>query len=43
MRLFILILLAINLLLLTFSSIYRLICEIKFNKQIKEYYDKQKQ
>ena len=43
MRLFILILLAINLLLLTFSLIYKLICEIKFNKQIKEYYDKQKQ
>ena len=43
MRLIILILLAINLLLLTFSLIYRLICEIKFNKQIKEYYDKQKQ
>lgn len=43
MRLFILILLAINLLLLTFSLIYRLICEIKFNKQIKQYYDKQKQ
>lgn len=42
MRLFILILLAINLLLLTFSLIYRLICEIKFNKQIKQYYDKQK-
>ena len=43
MRLIISILLAINLLLLTFSLIYRLICEIKFNKQIKEYYDKQKQ
>lgn len=43
MRLFILILLAINLLLLTFSLIYKLICEIKFNKQIKQYYDKQKQ
>lgn len=43
MRLFILILLAINLLLLIFSLIYRLICEIKFNKQIKQYYDKQKQ
>lgn len=43
MRLFILILLAINLLLLTFSLVYRLICEIKFNKQMKEYYDKQKQ
>lgn len=42
MRLFILILLAINLLLLIFSSIYRLICEFKFNKQIKQYYDKQK-
>ena len=43
MRLFISILLAINLLLLTFSLIYRLICEIKFNKRIKQYYDKQKQ
>ena len=42
MRLFILILLAINLLLLTFSLVYRIINEIKFNKQIKEYYDKQK-
>ena len=42
MRLFILILLAINLL-LTFSLVFKLICEIKFNKQIKEYYDKQKQ
>ena len=43
MRLFILILLAINLSLLAFSLVFRLICEIKFNKQIKEYYDKQKQ
>ena len=43
MRLFILILLAINLLLLTFSLVYGLINEIKFNKRIKEYYDKQKQ
>ena len=43
MRLFILILLIFNLSLLAFSLIYRLICEIKFNKQIKEYYDKQKQ
>ena len=42
MRLFILILLAINLSLLLFSLVLRLICEIKFNKQIKEYYDKQK-
>ena len=42
MRLFILILLAINLLLLTFSLVYRIINEIKFNKRIKEYYDKQK-
>ena len=42
MRLFILILLAINLLLLTFSLIYRLISQIKFNKRMKEYYDKQK-
>ena len=43
MRLFMIILLIFNLLILTFSSVYRLICEIKFNKQIKEYYDKQKQ
>lgn len=43
MRLFISILLIFNLLLLTFSSVYRIICEIKFNKQMKEYYDKQKQ
>lgn len=43
MRLFILILLAINLLLLTFLLVFKLICEIKFNKQIKQYYDKQKQ
>ena len=43
MGLFILILLIFNLLLLTFSLIYKIICEIKFNKQIKEYYDKQKQ
>ena len=43
MRLFILILLAINLLLLTISTIYWLINEIKFNKRMKEYYDKQKQ
>ena len=42
MRLFIFILLAINLLLLTFSLVFKLICEIKFNKQIKQYYDKQK-
>lgn len=42
MRLFMIILLAINLLLLTFSAIYELIIEIKFNKRIKEYYDKQK-
>lgn len=38
----IIILLIFNFSLLTFSSIYRLICEIKFNKRIKEYYDKQK-
>ena len=43
MRLFISILLILNLSLLTFSTIYGLICEIKFNKQMKEYYDKQKQ
>ena len=43
MRLFILILLIFNLSLFAFSLIYRLIREIKFNKQIKEYYDKQKQ
>ena len=43
MRLFVDILLIINLLLLTFSLVFKLICEIKFNKQIKEYYDKQKQ
>lgn len=43
MRLFLLILLAINLLLLTFSLIYGLINEIKFNKEMKQYYDKQKQ
>lgn len=42
MRLFMLILLIFNLLLLTFSSVYRIICEIKFNKRMKEYYDKQK-
>ena len=42
MRLFISILLIFNLLLLTFSSVYRIICEIKFNKQMKQYYDKQK-
>jgi hypothetical protein len=38
----IIILLIFNLSLLAFSSIYRIICEIKFNKRIKEYYDKQK-
>lgn len=43
MRLIILILLIFNLLLLAYSLIYRIICEIKFNKRIKEYYDKQKQ
>lgn len=43
MRLFLLILLAINLLLLTFSTIYGLISQIKFNKEMKQYYDKQKQ
>lgn len=42
MRLFILIILIFNLLLLTFSSVYRIICEIKFNKRMKEFYDKQK-
>ena len=42
MRLFILILLAINLSLLTFSTVFGLINEIKFNKRIKQYYDKQK-
>lgn len=43
MRLFISILLIFNLSLLAFSLVYRIINEIKFNKQIKEYYDKQKQ
>ena len=43
MRLFISILLIFNLSLLTYAQIYHLICEIKFNKRIKEYYDKQKQ
>ena len=43
MRLFISILLIFNLSLLAFSLVYRIISEIKFNKQIKEYYDKQKQ
>ena len=43
MRLTILILLVFNLLLLAYSLIYGIICEIKFNKRIKEYYDKQKQ
>lgn len=43
MRLFFIILLAINLLLLTFSTMYGLINEIKFNKRMKQYYDKQKQ
>ena len=43
MRLIILILLIFNLSLLTFSLVFSLINEIKFNKQIKEYYDKQKQ
>ena len=43
MRLFISILLIFNLLLIAFSLVFRLICEIKFNKRIKEYYDKQKQ
>ena len=42
MRLFILILLIFNLLLLAYSLIYGIICEIKFNKQMKQYYDKQK-
>lgn len=43
MRLIILILLVFNLLLLSYFLIYRIICEIKFNKRMKEYYDKQKQ
>ena len=43
MRLILTILLIFNLSLLAFSLIYRLICEIKFNKRMKEYYDKQKQ
>lgn len=42
MRLILSILLIFNLSLLTFSTIYGLISEIKFNKQMKEYYDKQK-
>ena len=43
MRLFISILLIFNLSLLAFSLVFRIICEIKFNKRIKQYYDKQKQ
>ena len=43
MRLFISILLIFNLSLLTFSTVLGLISEIKFNKRMKEYYDKQKQ
>ena len=43
MRLFISILLIFNLSLLAFSTVFRLINEIKFNKRMKEYYDKQKQ
>lgn len=39
MRLVILILLIFNLSLL----VYHFICEIKYNKRINEYYDKQKQ
>lgn len=41
MRLIILILLVFNLLLLTFSVVFGLINEIKFNKRMKQYYDKQ--
>ena len=43
MRLILSILLIFNLLLLTFSLVFGLISEIKFNKRMKEYYDKQKQ
>ena len=42
MRLFLIILLIFNLSLLAFSLVFRLINEIKFNKRMKEYYDKQK-
>ena len=42
MRLILSILLIINISLLLFSTIYGLINEIKFNKRMKEYYDKQK-
>ena len=42
MRLILSILLIINTSLLLFSTIYGLINEIKFNKRMKEYYDKQK-
>ena len=42
MRLILSILLIFNLSLLTFSSVFGLINEIKFNKQMKQYYDKQK-
>ena len=42
MRLILSILLIFNLL-LTFSLVFGLISEIKFNKRMKEYYDKQKQ
>ena len=43
MRLIISILLIFNLSLLTFSTVFGLINEIKFNKRMKQYYDKQKQ
>ena len=42
MRLILSILLIFNLSLLTFSVVFGLINEIKFNKRMKEYYDKQK-
>ena len=42
MRLILTILLIFNLSLLTFSTVFGLISEIKFNKRMKEYYDKQK-
>ena len=43
MRLILTILLIFNLSLLTFSTVFGLINEIKFNKRMKQYYDKQKQ
>ena len=42
MRLIMIILLVFNLSLLTFSTVFGLINEIKFNKRMKQYYDKQK-